>query len=98
MPMPDRVTVGLAAGTGVTSDPARIRTLRSWQDGDGQEITAIRAAFPGWNIWRSDEGRWWASRRHPLRPSRWPGGYALTVAADDARALCAQLCYQPGDP
>jgi hypothetical protein len=98
MAMPDRVPVGLAAGTGIRSDSARIRNLRDRQDADGQEIAAIRAAVPGWNIWRSDEGRWWASRRHPLRPSRWPGGYALTVAADDARALCEQLARQPGDP
>ena len=25
----------------------------------------MRATFPCWNVWRSDEGGWWASRRHP---------------------------------
>jgi hypothetical protein len=58
----------------------------------------MRAAFPGWNVWRSDEGGWWASRRRPLRPSRWPAGYALTVAADEARGLRELITRQPTDP
>jgi hypothetical protein len=58
----------------------------------------MRATFPGWNVWRSDEGGWWASRRHPLRPSRWPAGYALTVAADEAPALGELITRQPSDP
>jgi hypothetical protein len=49
-------------------------------------------------VWRSDEGGWWASRRHPLRPSRWPAGYALTVAADEARELHELITRQPADP
>jgi len=57
----------------------------------------IRAVFPGWNVWRSDQGRWWATRTCPLRPSRWPVGYALTVTADDAAALSSAISSQPGE-
>ena len=65
--------------------------------GTGEEIAATRAAFPRWSVWRSDEGHWWATRRYPLRPSRWPEGYALTVTADDAGALSSAIGSQPGD-
>jgi hypothetical protein len=74
------------------------RALGSRPDTGTEEITAMRAAFPGWNVWRSDEGGWWASRRHPLRPSRRPAGYALTVTADQARELRALISRQPRDP
>jgi hypothetical protein len=78
---------------------ARIRPARgSGPDAGAEEITGIRTAFPEWNVWRSDEGGWWASRRHPLRPSQWPDGYALTVAADQARELLALITRQPADP
>jgi hypothetical protein len=97
--MTDQVT-GVLSGPGVAVVPARVRRaggMASAQDGTGEEIAGIRAAFPGWSVWRSDEGRWWATRRCPLRPSRWPDGYALTVTADDAGALRAAISSQPGD-
>jgi hypothetical protein len=97
--MTDQVSGGLS-GPGVAVVPARVRRAgipASAQDGTGEEIAGIRAAFPGWSVWRSDEGRWWATRRCPLRPSRWPDGYALTVTADDAGALRAAISSQPGD-
>jgi hypothetical protein len=97
--MTDQVT-GVLSGPGVAVVPARVRRAGipvSAQDGTGEEIAGIRAAFPGWSVWRSDEGRWWATRRCPLRPSRWPDGYALTVTADDAGALRAAISSQPGD-
>jgi hypothetical protein len=59
-------------------------------------MTGIRAAFPRWNVWRSDEGRLWATRNDPLPPSRWPDGYALTVTADDGLALREAIIRQPG--
>jgi hypothetical protein len=84
---------------GRTPAAARVRRAPGGRlDAGGQEITSMRAAFPGWNVWRSDEGGWWASRRRPLRPSRWPAGYALTVAADEARELHELITRQPADP
>ena len=63
--------------------------------GIGAEIA--RTAFPGWTVWRSDEGRLWATRTHPLRPSKWPAGYASTVTADDTAALSSAISSQPGE-
>ena len=65
--------------------------------GLAEEVARTRGEFPAWNVWRSDEGRWWATRRCPLRPSRWPVGYALTVTADDAGALSSAIGSQPGE-
>jgi len=62
---------------------------------DDETITGLRAAFPGWNIWRSDEGRWWASRRAALPPSRRPEDYALTLTADNPRLLASHITGQP---
>jgi hypothetical protein len=64
--------------------------------GAAGEVTGLRAAFPRWNVWRSDAGCLWATRYDPLPPSRWPQGYALTVAADDSRALREAIIRQPG--
>jgi hypothetical protein len=101
--MTDQVTRGLS-GPDVADVPAsagRANVIAqphaSVQDGTGDQIAAIRAAFPGWNVWRSDEGRWWAARRCPLRPSRWPEGYALTVTADDTGTLRSAINSQPGE-
>jgi hypothetical protein len=68
---------------------------RAWTGAAG-EVTGLRAAFPRWNVWRSDAGCLWATRYDPLPPSRWPQGYALTVAADDSRALREAISGQPG--
>jgi hypothetical protein len=87
--MTEQVTSGLSE--------AKAQSHAHAQDRTGEEIAGIRAAFPGWSVWRSDEGCWWATRRFPLRPSRWPVGYALTVAADDARALRLAMSAQPGE-
>ena len=60
------------------------------------ELAGMRAAFPGWNVWLSDEGGWWATRNRPLPPSRWPDDFDLTVGAADSLGLCAQIARQPG--
>jgi hypothetical protein len=103
--MPDPVPCYLADTDATVMTPARIRPVvaaaqprASAGDQATGEIIGIRAAFPAWNVWRSDEGAWWASRRHPLRPSQWPAGYALTVAADEARELRTLITRQPADP
>jgi hypothetical protein len=103
--MPDQVARDLADTDAIVMTPARIRPVRTVAQPDASagdqaaaEISGIRAAFPAWNVWRSDEGAWWASRRHPLRPSQWPAGYALTVAADESRDLRTLIARQPADP
>ena len=49
------------------------------------ERTALQADHPGWRIWRSDEGRWWATRRgnRPREPR--------SIDADTAAALSEEL-------
>jgi hypothetical protein len=101
--MTDQVTRALS-GPDVVAVPAPVRRAgamaqphASAQDETGDHIAAIHAAFPEWRVWRSDEGCWWATRRCPLRPSLWPEGYALTVAADDVGALRSAIGSQPGE-
>jgi hypothetical protein len=45
--------------------------------------TALGAEFPGWHVWRSDRGRWWAVR---------VGGHGgTTLDADDETELRGRL-------
>jgi hypothetical protein len=61
-------------------------------DGTGP-LAAIRRQFPGWNPWRSDAGRFWATRkgRYPARP---PGGYAMTLDGDTPDQLREAIAEQ----
>ena len=47
--------------------------------------TALQAGYPGWRIWRSDLGRWWASRLGARAPQ------PLSLDADTAAGLRAAL-------
>lgn len=43
-------------------------------------------SFSGWHVWRSSQGRWWATRTGA--DARWgPDGIPMTVDADDAASL-----------
>lgn len=56
---------------------------------------AIEEEFPGWLVWRSDAGRWYATRSGDLTDAQLQAGYAMTVAADDAAGLHDLLVGQP---
>jgi hypothetical protein len=48
---------------------------------------AIEADFPEWTVWRSDAGRWYATRAGRLTDQQLLSGLAMTVAADTAESL-----------
>ena len=56
-------------------------------------LAAIRDQYPGWRPFRSDAGRWWASRvgRRPHNPPAW---FAMTVDGDDLEQLREALGRQ----
>ena len=58
-------------------------------------VTEIEGQFPGWHIWRSNAGRWWATRTGTvLRREDLGVGRVMTLDADDAKSLRAQLLTQ----
>jgi hypothetical protein len=57
---------------------------------------AIESEFPGWLVWRSDAGRWYATRTGDLTDAQLQAGYAMTVAADDPAGLRRLLREQQG--
>lgn len=63
--------------------------------GDFEDLkAAIEEEFPGWLVWRSDAGRWYATRSGDLTDAQLRAGYAMTVAADDAAGLRGLLREQ----
>jgi hypothetical protein len=60
-----------------------------------ERIAELEADFPGWHIWRSNAGRWWATRTGTvLRRDDLGIGRVMTVDADDAVGLREQLSKQ----
>jgi hypothetical protein len=60
-----------------------------------ERIAQLEAEFPGWHIWRSNVGRWWATRTGPvLRREDLGATRVMTVDADDVIALRGQLTAQ----
>ena len=58
-------------------------------------IAQLEAEFPGWHIWRSSAGRWWATRTGIVPHREDLGtGRVMTADADDASALRDQLAVQ----
>ncbi|MFB4311747.1 hypothetical protein [Actinomadura sp. GTD37] len=55
---------------------------------------AIEGDFPGWQVWRSDAGRWYATRSGDLTDAQLQAGCAMTVAADDSAGLRLLLAEQ----
>lgn len=63
--------------------------------GDFDDLkAAIEGEFPGWQVWRSDAGRWYATRSGDLSDAQLQAGYAMTVAADDSAGLRRLLLDQ----
>ena len=60
-----------------------------------ERISQLEAEFPGWHIWRSSAGRWWATRTGSvLRREDLGTGRVMTVDADDEKDLGEQLVKQ----
>jgi hypothetical protein len=60
---------------------------------DAVSIGQIEDEFPGWGVWRSDTGRWWAFRTaaSPLTIEQIRAGCRLIVQADTAGNLRAAI-------
>ncbi|GAA2407487.1 hypothetical protein [Nonomuraea africana] len=56
-----------------------------------RHLAEIAREYPHWTIWRSDAGRWWATRHHPLSAEQRDAGCAMTIDADDPEGLREQL-------
>ncbi|MEW9532121.1 hypothetical protein [Microbispora sp. NPDC049125] len=54
----------------------------------------IARVHTGWIIWRSDLGRWWATRRGSVDLEAIRQGCAMTLDADDPESLAAELSAQ----
>jgi hypothetical protein len=60
-----------------------------------EQATDLETEFPGWHIWRSNAGRWWATRTGAvLRREDLGTGRVMTLDADDRGALRNQLVAQ----
>jgi hypothetical protein len=56
------------------------------------QLAELKAQFPGWHVWPSNAGRWWATRTGPVAGrDDFGAGRVMTVDADDMEALRAQL-------
>jgi hypothetical protein len=55
---------------------------------------ALSQEFPGWTLWLSGTGRWWASRQDALSAADQAAGRVLFLHADSPEALAGQLCAQ----
>ncbi|HXT89521.1 MAG TPA: hypothetical protein VN714_09715 [Trebonia sp.] len=65
--------------------------------GWGERVSQLEIEFPGWHIWRSNAGRWWATRTGSvLRREDLGTGRVMTIDADDETDLRDQLVKQSG--
>jgi hypothetical protein len=55
---------------------------------------ALSQEFPGWALWLSGTGRWWASRRDSLSAADLAAGCVPFLHADGPAALAGQLRSQ----
>ena len=63
--------------------------------GGKQAAAELEAQFPGWHVWPSSAGRWWATRTGTVLDRDDLGaGRVMTIDADDTETLRAQLARQ----
>jgi hypothetical protein len=63
--------------------------------GGKQAAAELEAQFPGWHVWPSSAGRWWATRTGTVLDRDDLGaGRVMTIDADDTQTLQAQLSRQ----
>ena len=64
-------------------------------NGWNERIAQLETEFPGWHIWHSNAGRWWATRTgFVLRREDLGTGRVMTLDADDEADLRQQLAGQ----
>lgn len=56
-----------------------------------EQFANLEAEFPGWHIWRSDAGRWWATRTGVV-PRREPLGAGRVMTGQPVPPACGQSC------
>jgi hypothetical protein len=60
-----------------------------------ERIAQLQDEFPGWRIWRSNAGRWWATRTGSvMRREALGTGRVMTVDADDDQRMREELANQ----
>lgn len=58
------------------------------------ELRHIVRAVGRWRIWRSDAGRWWASRCRPFSAAAEQAGAYRTVDGDELSEICRAIAEQ----
>lgn len=61
--------------------------------GDGAIMREIESEFPGWGVWHSGTGRWWAFRTaaNPLTIAQLRAGCQLIVQANTPEMLREEI-------
>lgn len=54
-------------------------------------VLALEEEFPGWHVWQSELGRWWAVRTGAGAQWKDRTGTAMTVDADEEEGMRAEL-------
>jgi hypothetical protein len=62
--------------------------------GPPDPAATLRDQHPGWTIWVSGTGRWWASRTVELTTADLAAGCVPFLHADDPATLAAQISAQ----
>jgi hypothetical protein len=87
------MAAGGAADSRMADDDALNALRRDW--GEAYEIAQqVEREFPGWHVWISSLGRWWAVRQGPDAHHGRDDQRPMTLDADDAAGLRMLLARQ----